>query len=912
MKITLLHPSRNRASTADVTIAEWLGKRSGRHPIEYILSIDDSDKQIVEYRRLAERHGAQLIIRPNRNSVSACNQAARVATGDLLIMVSDDFGCPEGWDDALVSAMGDRRDVAIFVDDGIGAKTMTLPIIDRAFYERLGYVLFPGYRHMFCDNELEEVARRLGKLIEATQLKFPHRHYIVGAAPYDEMYRMAESVWGSDAHVYRKRQVCDFGLRPQTFRDSAKCAWLDLHYIFIHRPPAIAQGVARRLRTKFQFLNSIRARWPELVRKWKETLPDLRRFFRRRRFGQNNRTPENKSLAHIRTLAGRDPRSARLAVVVPFRESHHATTLSQGAGRAQQLTQFIDHMATFLGDIDYHIFVIEQSQDDLPFNKGYLMNVGFNLAAGDFDYFAFHDVDQLPTNPRNSYAYPNSPRHLCVVTDGHKQYRTTVGGVLLINNDDFVACNGWSNHYLGWGQEDDDMAARLRNSVGFSRPAEEVGTYKSMRHPRVPGLDATYQFQRNRSYLLQCAHAVNSEDGFRDATFAIESRTALSSKCTRCVVSIAGPSRRFGFHSYVNTGTTQRDGTLFEHGAVRSQIVSLRDCVIDRTHVKIRVGGEEMPLQPIPEEQEFAVFEPGALLQRDPGALDPLRLGGYQRKFLSSAAPMQSVRPDGEESRTTFVVERREYVNLYHTLIELFNAYVAIQLLAGSQPFDILLLDGHCRGSLDPLWAEILKPRQVHRLHDYSGDTIGFKHLVLVPGGYDSPLFDTGKIEPSRFRDFLSDFSETVLAAYPVADRPTWDRVLTFIDRRDYKPHPRSDGVVCRKVDDLDFTVDLLTRVYPQHRVQIRAFEDMPFAEQLRVVRESDVLCGVHGAALVHVLFMRKESELVEFSPREFRRNDIFENLARLKAIRYSRYQARTQRVLPQGKLVVKVTNQRA
>jgi protein O-GlcNAc transferase len=247
-------------------------------------------------------------------------------------------------------------------------------------------------------------------------------------------------------------------------------------------------------------------------------------------------------------------------------------------------------------------------------------------------------------------------------------------------------------------------------------------------------------------------------------------------------------------------------------------------------------------------------------------------------------------------------------VNLYHALIELFNAYVAIQLLARTESFNLLLLDGHSRGSLDSWWADILKPSRIYRLHDYESDTTRFKKLVLVPGGYDSPLYGMGKVEPSRFEDFLSDFIETVLSAYAIADRPAGERVLTFVDRRDYKPHPRSDGIVCRKVEDLGLSIELLRRLYPQHRIDVRSFENLPFAQQLQIVRDSDVLCGVHGAALVHVLFMRPSSELVEFRPQEFRRNEIFENLAGLRGVRYHRYSAKTKRVLSGGKLVVELT----
>ena len=248
MKISLLHPSRNRVARAEEAIAEWLGKRSGLHTIEYIISIDRSEGQKTEYRRLAERHGAQLIIHRNRNHIEASNRAALVATGDLLVMVSDDFGCPQDWDDALALAVGDRRDVAVFVDDALGAKTMTLPIVDRAFYERSGYLLFPGYVHLFCDNDLEEVSRRLGKLIDARHLLFPHRHYTVGAAPYDEMYRKAESSWGYDANLFHKRQVRGFDLRPRTFRDVLTCGRLDVQFYARATQNLMRRAVRRALR----------------------------------------------------------------------------------------------------------------------------------------------------------------------------------------------------------------------------------------------------------------------------------------------------------------------------------------------------------------------------------------------------------------------------------------------------------------------------------------------------------------------------------------------------------------------------------------------------------------------------------------------------------------------------------------
>jgi len=34
------------------------------------------------------------------------------------------------------------------------------------------------------------------------------------------------------------------------------------------------------------------------------------------------------------------------------------------------------------------------------------MNIGYLLTEGNFGYFAIHDIDILPVNPRLNYSYP--------------------------------------------------------------------------------------------------------------------------------------------------------------------------------------------------------------------------------------------------------------------------------------------------------------------------------------------------------------------------------------------------------------------------------------------------------------------------------------------------------------------------
>ena len=143
----------------------------------------------------------------------------------------------------------------------------------------------------------------------------------------------------------------------------------------------------------------------------------------------------------------------KLGIIVPYRD------------RPQQLKRFIKHMGEYLIDVDYQIFIIEQS-DDKPFNRGKLLNVGYTHAIeSGCDYFTFHDVDMLPEDV--DYSYTDKPLHLATHLQEH-DYETTFfdyfGGVTMFNKEDFELINGFSNEYWGWGFEDDDLLIRCLDS----------------------------------------------------------------------------------------------------------------------------------------------------------------------------------------------------------------------------------------------------------------------------------------------------------------------------------------------------------------------------------------------------------------------------------------------------------------
>jgi hypothetical protein len=165
--------------------------------------------------------------------------------------------------------------------------------------------------------------------------------------------------------------------------------------------------------------------------------------------------------------------STNIAIIVPYRDLHPEQN------RSKHLTSFVPHMIQFLKQLkrqskvsDYHIYIIEQSDDQRKFNRGKLLNIGFDLAKKSkrkHDVFIFHDVDLLPQNDlSDAYAaFPKAPYHIARVWDRYSNNPKYFGGVVSFSSSDFKRINGYPNTFWGWGGEDDELQLRCQN-IGLS------------------------------------------------------------------------------------------------------------------------------------------------------------------------------------------------------------------------------------------------------------------------------------------------------------------------------------------------------------------------------------------------------------------------------------------------------------
>lgn len=147
-------------------------------------------------------------------------------------------------------------------------------------------------------------------------------------------------------------------------------------------------------------------------------------------------------------------------ILVPYRAG------TDQPRRKQQLDTLMNYFQT--NHPTWNVLVIEQN-DERPFNRGALLNIGAKLAKERFhsSYVIFHDVDFIPTANSIQYytTFPTNPIHI-----GHlypNKYNSTgsntsfIGQVFSISMTLLERINGFPNNFWGWGGEDDVMYRRL-------------------------------------------------------------------------------------------------------------------------------------------------------------------------------------------------------------------------------------------------------------------------------------------------------------------------------------------------------------------------------------------------------------------------------------------------------------------
>lgn len=249
-------------------------------------------------------------------------------------------------------------------------------------------------------------------------------------------------------------------------------------------------------------------------------------------------------------------------------------------------------------------------------------------------------------------------------------------------------------------------------------------------------------------------------------------------------------------------------------------------------------------------------------------------------------------------SRNFSILVRREgpspITNLFHHLMQIFSVFLTLDVLQmvvdpkTGDPFfhaedvkntRVVIFDKFEDGPFFDQWTAFAK-RPLVRIQDLQSDPLPEPENIIIPlaGSANTLWQDDWVPNQCEGSDLLRVFSRRMLDFYAIDDNPgPLDRplVLTFIARTEKRSLVHKEAYI-----------DSLKISYSKIEINLVDFASLTFAEQLKTIRATDILAGVHGAGLTHGIFLRPGSTMVEIMPPNFNHKG-FRNLAKLSGHRY-------------------------
>lgn len=189
--------------------------------------------------------------------------------------------------------------------------------------------------------------------------------------------------------------------------------------------------------------------------------------------------------------------NSKIAIIVPYRNNKFQP-------REHQLTEFINYYHNYINNLD--IYIIEQSDDNKKFNRGALLNIGYEIAKKHtYDMYIFHDVDLLSSyNLKKVYSSKsNIPIHIASIWNEKYNFNYALGGIISFNNESFEKINGFPTKFYGWGGEDDAVYNRLiNNNISiYVLPNNNNFTITEMTHDKTQNIDELVNKNKRHNIL---------------------------------------------------------------------------------------------------------------------------------------------------------------------------------------------------------------------------------------------------------------------------------------------------------------------------------------------------------------------------------------------------------------------------
>jgi glycosyltransferase involved in cell wall biosynthesis len=212
MRFSILLPTRNRSENLTRFIDSVLDTCSDPKLMEFAIKLDyDDTTSFPIINKYEEKYPGsfRVLTSARANSMGKVwNDCTKIATGELIMMGSDDFIYrTKGWDAVIRDLFTKSKDKILYVfgEDGIQhGRIGTHGVIHRKWLDIAGYYV-PEELITHChDLWLDFISMRIGRKIYVPSLVFEHCHYSAGKAPMDDVYKWLAEREGLDRDLWNQ------------------------------------------------------------------------------------------------------------------------------------------------------------------------------------------------------------------------------------------------------------------------------------------------------------------------------------------------------------------------------------------------------------------------------------------------------------------------------------------------------------------------------------------------------------------------------------------------------------------------------------------------------------------------------------------------------------------------------------
>lgn len=231
--------------------------------------------------------------------------------------------------------------------------------------------------------------------------------------------------------------------------------------------------------------------------------------------------------------------------------------------------------------------------------------------------------------------------------------------------------------------------------------------------------------------------------------------------------------------------------------------------------------------------------------------------------------------------KPTFLMKLDATVNMYHHFCDFINLYASLHLNNSfSLDNNIIIWDSYpYRSNFGVVWKAFTRNPVLH-IGQFKGKKVCFRDLILpllprmIYGIYYNMPLIPGCAQSGLFRAFNRHLIHGLNIKVTVPENQQLVRITLISRQTKY-----------RRVLNEEQLVSALAAI-DGISVAVHDFNHwMPFADQIDITANTDVLIGMHGAGLTHALFQPDWAVLFEL----FNCDDehCYKDLARLRGIRY-------------------------